>query len=266
MQYPALLWSGTSGNVGWKIAVGHVNAWQNLKQLLIQSDCRIVWCQQEISGSKPARHLSHLIVFVLTQTDAQYVFFESGRAHCCKLGSLRDTLSFPCLLFKLASSNPVLIYGEFHYICWALSSSTDSSSSFIWLLSSSSWDLASSGSGRALLPSDAPSELDAATGLGLASVPAMVGLWSDGDWDKVFVEGCEEKKRTNSTWGMNSIPSKDICSKHVWLTSCLYSSNEQHRYPASRIKMFLIHRITRISLQWLFLFRGQNVKNILVEQ
>lgn len=120
-------------------------------------------------------------------------------AHFSKRGSSRDTFSFPFLLFKLAFlvffSNPVLVHVEFHYVCWALSSSTDSRSSFIWLLSSSSWEFGSSGSSRALLPCDTLSEAGAAGGLGLASVLAMAGLWSDGDWDKVFVEGCEDKKR-----------------------------------------------------------------------
>ncbi len=37
--------------------------------------------------------------------------------------------------------------------------------------------------------------LEAAAGVGLASVLAVAGLWSDGDWDKVFVEGCKDKER-----------------------------------------------------------------------
>lgn len=91
----------------------------------------------------------------------------------------------------LVYQHPVLIHTECYYICWALSSSTDSSSSFIWFLSSSSWELGSSG---ALLPCNVLSELRAAVGVGLASVLTVVSLWSDGDWDKVFVEGCEDKK------------------------------------------------------------------------
>lgn len=84
-----------------------------------------------------------------------------------------------------------------HYICWALSSSTDTSSSFIWLLSSSICVLTSSCSGRALLLSDVPSKLGAATvGFDLGSEVATVGLWSDGVGDKVFVEGCGEVNKS----------------------------------------------------------------------
>lgn len=93
---------------------------------------------------------------------------------------------------KLACSNPV----KFHYICWALSSSTDTSSSFIWLLSSSICVLTSSCSARALLLSDVPSKLGTGTvGFDLGSVVAVVGLWSDGVGDKMFVEGCREVNR-----------------------------------------------------------------------
>lgn len=55
------------------------------------------------------------------------------------------------------------------------------------------------------------SELGAVAGLGLASVLAAAGLWSDGEWDKVFVEGCEDEEDIeittvfNSTRGMNSM-------------------------------------------------------------
>lgn len=74
------------------------------------------------------------------------------------------------------------------YICWVLSSSTDSSSSFIWFLSSSSWEPGSS------LAWDAPSEMElGATGLVLVSVLATLGLWGEGIWDKVFDEGCGDK-------------------------------------------------------------------------
>lgn len=99
------------------------------------------------------------------------------------------------MLLKLSYPDRVLIPIEVSYICWALSSSTDSSRSFIWLFSSSSSEFGSSGSSRALLPCDALSELGAAAGLGLASELAVAGLGSDGDWDNVFVEGCEEKNK-----------------------------------------------------------------------
>ena len=55
------------------------------------------------------------------------------------------------------------------------------------------------------------SELGAGAWLGLASVLAIAGLWSDGEWDKVFVEGCEDEEDIqittvwNSTGGMNSM-------------------------------------------------------------
>lgn len=144
---------------------------------------------------------------------------------------------------------------SFHYICWALSSSTDSSSSFIWLLSSSSWEFGSSGSSRALPPCDAPSELAAAAGLGLASVLTAPGLWSDGDWDKVFVEGCEDKKREQlksqtdrdlqsvwtSTGGMDSVLLKRYSPAEG---HSMYDSNYSvilctgHCHPASRTEMF----------------------------
>lgn len=90
----------------------------------------------------------------------------------------------------------MLFEGNIHssYICWVLCSSTDSSSSFIWLLSSSSWELGSSESGWLLLPSGGPSETVAAATLGLGSVLAMGGLWNDGDWANVFEEGCQEKQ------------------------------------------------------------------------
>lgn len=122
------------------------------------------------------------------------------KAILIKIGSLLDIFS------RLGfSSKHFLILIKCHYICWALSSSTDISSSFIWLFSSSSWELDSSGSSRALPPTEVTmSELGAVAGLGLASVLAAAGLWSDGDWDKVFVEGCEDDEDIQITTVWNS--------------------------------------------------------------
>lgn len=81
------------------------------------------------------------------------------------------------------------------YTCWVFSSSTVSTSSFIWFLSSSSSLPASSCSSRDRPLRTAPSGCGAAAAataaeLGLASAAAVAGLWSDGDVDKVFREGC----------------------------------------------------------------------------
>lgn len=101
-----------------------------------------------------------------------------------------------CMLQNMSSSlYPVVKYSVLYvwkqccgYICWVLSSSTDSSRSFIWFLSSSSWEPGSS------LAWDAPSPLEfGAAGLCLASALATLGRWGEVNWDKVFVEGCGDK-------------------------------------------------------------------------
>lgn len=153
------------------------------------------WGQNQLVTSVRSHSVTRVCPITI---QTRYMTDARVTARFYKRGSIRDTFSFPFLLFKLAFSNPVPMHVQFHYICWALSSSTDSSSSFIWLLSSSSWEFGSSGSSRALLPCDALSEPVAAAGLGLASVLAVAGLWSDVEWDKVFVEGCEEKKRESN--------------------------------------------------------------------
>lgn len=149
--------------------------------------------------------MSHLMLSIKicptpVKPNVKYVFFErydKSETYFHRLRSLRDTFSFPFLspnLLKPAYPNPSLMHIKIHYICWAFSSSTDSSRSFIWLLSSSSWELGSSGSNRTLLLWETLFELGAAAGLGLVSALAVAGFWRDVDGVTVFVEGCEDKK------------------------------------------------------------------------
>ncbi|TNN85007.1 hypothetical protein EYF80_004661 [Liparis tanakae] len=91
-----------------------------------------------------------------------------------------------------------------HYVCWAFSSSTDISRSFIWPRSSSSWALASSSGSSRALPL---SELGAAAGLGLASAGRRGA--GDGAWDKSpdSVLGLVGNKGSKSDFGLVGGPS-----------------------------------------------------------
>lgn len=104
-----------------------------------------------------------------------------------------------------------------HYICWAFSSSTDISRSFIWPLSSSRSELESSDSGRNRLPWETLLELEAiaAAGLGSFSVLVRLGFWKEGECDRMFAAGCveEEKNKENKKVEIIIIM-KGINSKH----------------------------------------------------
>lgn len=105
-----------------------------------------------------------------------------------------------------------------HYICWAFSSSTDISRSFIWPLSSSRSELESSDSGRNRLPWETLLELEAiaAAGLGSFSVLVRLGFWKEGECDRMFAAGCveEEKKNKENKKVEIIIIMKGINSKH----------------------------------------------------
>ena len=94
----------------------------------------------------------------------------------------------------------------FFYICWAFSSSTVSTSSFIWFLSSSSWASDSLCSSRSFPPKDVTSKGSTVAGFGFPSTVGTGGLWSNGDGDNIFTEGCREKKERGYI--------------HAWLRLC----------------------------------------------